>query len=1154
HECARVPVTALTLAGQYLLAAEGPFLRIFDKEGNRSHGSLQIFKTQAIHGLVVCEQSAAKDLVVLAYGGTFLRLIRLDPGVDEGLENPSSTLGPVTCGPDWILDVAPPFVTDGSLPEGFSTIAVTAHNGLLQIENESPVLDLQKSSIQCLSLSVRELTRSSRCILYSAHLSWLSKDRILVASGTAFGEILVWSCTTTTNCSNTRSHIHHFFTGHEGSIFGVQISPDFFLDGHDSPRRILASCSDDRTIRLWDISDLPDHHDLSGGLDALGLIQDRETGFGANVESDATKSLAVAWGHTSRVWSVRFSAAEPEEGTLPIVPQLVSFGEDATSRLWQIGHSPNVSSSGPGKMSLTLDLNETAAFHSGKNIWSMAIARQPNGKLRVITGGADSAIVSHVWPRDTIEYVSPQPSKDAHRSCAFVSQHEFVSVTNSGQVLLGDFRSGQIDWATIAQLDDLRGYSTTASIPELGLVMFAGNSGKIYTWSQKGSDPQIVAVVDRKVAGLFATLLYTSDSDGITNPRIGLTVTKMGSDLAEFYILAPKGPTLDYDSRFDLKLPPSFVVTSALPVVDNVFPLLTVVVGSREGSIAIFHTQNPPSIQDAAGVIETELVYHVHTPEAVTSLFYVPEPSDSRHLITTGRDGKMATLAFPPTQPLHPVHSLPLPFGPNVEGLFIDRKTRNVMAYGFRGKQFVLYNTNTEQEIMAVECGGSHRIWAFMPSVEGDGGTFVWNQAATLKLFSTTEVSNTVVRGGGHGREIKAVSVRGGDRRLVATGAEDTTIRLFEFSGEKTGDDAKMSGFRCVRVLRKHVTGIQQLAWSACGRFLFSCGGCEEFFVWRVGRVPLVGMGVVCEAVCPTESELPDLRIMSFDFNQKSGVSAGKEAEFIISMVYSDSTLRTYRYTSPSCSSNPSQKPFQLLGTGTYLTSCLTQCASLITPDMLVTASTDGHVAFWPTTATAATNLYTTSSPPISPIETSPQDSSPLTHTYTHRTKIHQSSIKTLSSCRLPEADDIHLVLTGGDDNAIGFSLVRAASPSAPPTVSTLLIPRAHAAAVTASALMPISTREDGEGQSYLAVTASNDQRIKVWLVSVDEKKEGMDGVQVRKLGEGATCVADVSGMDLVGLESGVRGVMVVGVGMEVWGFDGLEGLAGGWSWDGSLR
>jgi WD40 repeat protein len=199
-------------------------------------------------------------------------------------------------------------------------------------------------------------------------------------------------------------------------------------------------------------------------------------------------------------------------------------------------------------------------------------------------------------------------------------------------------------------------------------------------------------------------------------------------------------------------------------------------------------------------------------------------------------------------------------------------------VYGFSGKKWVLYDTTIDEEVMSIDTGGAHRSWAFQPQpkLEG-GGTLIWTRATSMHMCSQRGMNHSIIQSGGHGREIKDVAVSQGPHHLTATGAEDTDIKLFEYSeGE----------LLCRTTLRRHTTGIQHLQWSENGEYLFSSGGCEEFYIWRIRQLPFaISIGIVCEFTYTPESEHADLRIMSFDVAQQ-------ENAFLVSMVFSDSSVK----------------------------------------------------------------------------------------------------------------------------------------------------------------------------------------------------------------------------------------------------------------------
>ncbi|TKA62622.1 hypothetical protein B0A49_09313 [Cryomyces minteri] len=766
-----------------------------------------------------------------------------------------------------------------------------------------------------------------------------------------------------------------------------------------------------------------------------GGSHDKETGFGSNpVTALDQQCLALSTrSHDSRVWSVRFVSPEETAENAPLAT-IISAGEDATCRTWQLSAVAATENPGPA---FRIQHIGTSAHHAGKNIWSLAV----HGNEQVATGGADGRIVL--------------ASMTTNEECA------------------ADSVSRQEEWTLEEALSTV---SARAEPRETREVSGLDNKRSSVDLAQGSAE----AHPSRHIADAPAEAPETKKKKTKKSPK----------------------PTFDSFRTYAFVSEKSILATTSAGVV-----MLATMENRGLRWQELGQNSDLRGYSVTTGVNSMGIGLLAGTDG---SLYYYDDRTEQLQSIVTRQDGKTSAILAEPVvsaegdqEALSVVHTTP--FGPHVEGVHIEPATDTLVFYGFRSKQFVVYNENNDEEIMAVECGGAHRNWSFNPTPKWTGGTFVWTKASKLNLVSQPEAAH------------RTYSTHG---QLIATGAEDTDVRISAY------DTRSRKGFRCLRILRKHVTGVQKLQWSQDGRHLFSCGGFEEFFVWRVRSVPAIGVGVVCESVCPPGVERPDLRIMSFSAWQEEAAVAGadaeleRDAEFLITMAYSDSTVKIFRYTS-----TPARKHWQLLLTGNYLTSCLTQSAYLLQSPhfVLATTSTDGHLALW------------TLGAPLTHSRDAAAVVVPRAAAWQVRLRIHQSTIKCMAE-HLVDANT-WLLVTGGDDNAL--ALTRIDSIDREIERATLPVPSAHAAAVTALAVIP-GLQEPVQGRRHLrVVTSSNDQRIKVWAVSVDPNRRGVDGIAVEKVHDIFTPVADVSSMEVMEDDGSGARVLLCGVGMDLWRLSG---------------
>ena len=183
------------------------------------------------------------------------------------------------------------------------------------------------------------------CVLFSmtiAPLSDADNKRITIASGTAMGQIILWSATL--DISNlkreTQPQVVHTVSGHRGVIWKLRWSKR--MDR-------IVSVSDDRTVRVWNA--------LKG------------------------TELFCGYGHDCRVWDAIFIGEE--EGTV------ATCGEDTLIKVWDIALKKCVI---------------TIQGHSNKHIWcinKLIVLAKSGEEMEemdtvLLTGGNDCCI--NFWP------------------------------------------------------------------------------------------------------------------------------------------------------------------------------------------------------------------------------------------------------------------------------------------------------------------------------------------------------------------------------------------------------------------------------------------------------------------------------------------------------------------------------------------------------------------------------------------------------------------------------------------------------------------------------------------------------------------------------------------------------------------------------------
>ena len=632
------------------------------------------------------------------------------------------------------------------------------------------------------ALATARCSESSLLYAMSIHAS---KASLVVAAGTIYNTILVWKYDKADDASggNASCVPLAILIGHQGSIFRLRWSHDLSL---------LASCSDDRSARVWAVN-----------VDAVPA------------EPATVHAQQKLYGHEARLWDCAFVEV-PLRGVegRKDAPLLVTASEDCSCRLWPLDWRHG--GKGPGVATVIRG-------HLGKGVWRVAV----RGEM-LLTAGLDNALKSwHIrgsWNAGNVstsflpaldikEYAWPLP----------MEAKELAPLGPVGCVKRGGKGKGKGDWVLELRMLDSHAicvatnmgllYSVQVDARPVWTLLFRSARGQPITslhvssaaseGGPKGSAHHTAYFGDR--SGYFGTVRFERDPDNAVHTHtrgpflewqphegrrvLGIFHPSDASEPSQKDSMSDDVFTSDTNGevkwwRVDSRLTKAGTVAQTpkcLAIIRSAagtrvlsiglsLPLRVIVCGDQRGNVTSFRYPQGLDASLDAGASPRELTARhclkgQHGGDAVGFI-----QVRGTEITSGGRDGKMYTYDILPEPHRRP--NADADAGADAEtrcrgdssGVILVctgiRVSKHVMAVeslwacdgskyvsGFQSSDHVVWNLTDHTEVLRTRCGGWKRPHALHASKDCISFAFVKGQ-----LICTSIVSSSSFMRGAHGQ------------------------------------------------------------------------------------------------------------------------------------------------------------------------------------------------------------------------------------------------------------------------------------------------------------------------------------------------------------------------------------------------------------------
>uniref|UniRef100_A0A2C9KQE6 tRNA (34-2'-O)-methyltransferase regulator WDR6 n=1 Tax=Biomphalaria glabrata TaxID=6526 RepID=A0A2C9KQE6_BIOGL len=410
------PVTVLLIVKDCIVSGCGNEISVYDLSTFHLQSRRQILHGATVHGIRKGPAHTDGSLLCV-FGGKQACVVFLKK---ENEDVSLSAISAIIHVDDWIWDIQ--WLT-GEKDETSNLVIALAHNSVVKYQWKTGEI-----------IERRECTE--KCILYTACFIGQRWSNLILAAGTVFNQIVLWSaaCELEQKSLNSKT-VDPILTlsGHKGVIFSIRYHSQF---------QRICSVSDDRSIRMWQLK-------FPSGSTMEPTIEDWES-------VHSTLLLSV-FGHSARVWDVALLSA-----------CFISIAEDAVCLVWD--YHGNILKKFKG--------------HKGRSIWSLAVSAD---EQFVLTGGGDASIrqwkIDQLQEKETTQAIIEigehcnENAEDFPRSVQLLNFDTILIMMNSGRLYY--YKVCDQHFHLIAHDTKFRSYSILTPCPNETTVAIGTISGTL---------------------------------------------------------------------------------------------------------------------------------------------------------------------------------------------------------------------------------------------------------------------------------------------------------------------------------------------------------------------------------------------------------------------------------------------------------------------------------------------------------------------------------------------------------------------------------------------------------------------------------------------------------------------------------------------------